>query len=87
MMKMLKSAVPAMLIAATAISAPAVVGAKEITLIFEDQGITLVGEFAGFKEGAYIIVSDNQELYVPAVLVRCEGDDCFEIVTAQVAQD
>ena len=77
----------AVLLAAAAMTAPAMVGAKEITLIFEGQGITLVGEFAGFKDGAYIIVNNNQELYVPAVLVRCEGDDCFEVVTAQVAQN
>jgi hypothetical protein len=87
MMTTLKKVMSAVLLAAAAMTAPAMVGAKEITLIFEGQGITLVGEFAGFKDGAYIIVNNNQELYVPAVLVRCEGDDCFEVVTAQVAQN
>jgi len=87
MMTTLKKVTSAVLLAAAAMTAPAMVGAKEITLIFEGQGITLVGEFAGFKDGAYIIVNNNQELYVPAVLVRCEGDDCFEVVTAQVAQN
>jgi len=87
MMTTLKKVMSAVLLAAVAMTAPAMVGAKEITLIFEGQGITLVGEFAGFKDGAYIIVNNNQELYVPAVLVRCEGDDCFEVVTAQVAQN
>jgi len=86
-MTTLKKVMSAVLLAAAAMTAPAMVGAKEITLIFEGQGITLVGEFAGFKDGAYIIVNNNQELYVPAVLVRCEGDDCFEVVTAQVAQN
>jgi hypothetical protein len=87
MMTTIKKVMSAVLLAAAAMTAPAMVGAKEITLIFEGQGITLVGEFAGFKDGAYIIVNNNQELYVPAVLVRCEGDDCFEVVTAQVAQN
>ena len=86
-MTTIKKVMSAVLLAAAAMTAPAMVGAKEITLIFEGQGITLVGEFAGFKDGAYIIVNNNQELYVPAVLVRCEGDDCFEVVTAQVAQN
>ena len=87
MMTTIKKVMSAVLLAAAAMATPAMVGAKEITLIFEGQGITLVGEFAGFKDGAYIIVNNNQELYVPAVLVRCEGDDCFEVVTAQVAQN
>ena len=75
------------MITAVALTAPVMGNAKDITLIFENHDITMVGEFVGFTQGAYIIISNDQKLHVPAVLVRCEGDDCFEIVTAQASKN
>jgi hypothetical protein len=83
----IKKTLQSLMVAAAAVAAPVMGNAKEITLIFENQDITMVGEFAGFTQGAYIIISNDQTLHVPAVLVRCEGDDCFEIASAQASKN
>jgi hypothetical protein len=38
--------------------------------------MTLVGEFAGFQDDGYFIITNDQKIHVPAAMVRCEGADC-----------
>lgn len=59
---------------------PSIVSASEIALTFADNGLTIAGEFVGFKENAYVITTTVGELHVPAVLVTCEGADCLNVV-------
>ncbi len=76
MIKTLLSAVPVLLISAAAIAEPAVITANEITLVFTNHDLTIVGEYVGFQDEAYIIIKDETEMHIPAILVNCEGDAC-----------
>ncbi len=73
----------AIALAAMAFIAPTGASATEISLTFEDQNVTLVGEFAGFQKEAYIIVTDMGTLFVPAHYVTCEGEACFEMIAVE----
>lgn len=75
--------VSALIVAATGLSIPTSVSAGEIALTLKEQGITLVGDFGGFQADTYILLTQAGTIYVPASLVTCEGDDCFEIVDVQ----
>ena len=79
----MKSVVSALMVTATGLSIPTSVSAGEIALTLKTQEITLIGEFGGFKGDAYILVTQTGTIYVPAMLVTCEGDDCFEFVNVQ----
>ncbi len=61
---------------------PAAVSANEITLTLKDQDVKIVGEFAGFRQDAYIIATETGNLHVPAKYVDCEGDECLIFVSA-----
>ena len=74
--------ISAITMSAVAFIAPTDVSAAEIALTFENLGVTLAGEFAGFQQDAYIIIANGAPLHVPAVLVTCEGDFCFDIAGA-----
>lgn len=65
---------------------PSIVSASDIALTFEKHGVTIAGDFAGFTENAYVIVTTVGILHVPANLVTCVGSDCLDIV-ASVPQD
>lgn len=78
MLRKMMTAVPALLIATAAIAAPATSTANEITLVFKNHEMTLVGEFAGFQDDGYFIIADGQKIHVPAVMVNCEGVDCVD---------
>ena len=78
-----RNVVSALTVAATGLFIPASVSADEMALTLKAQGITLVGQFGGFEDGTYVLVMDAGTIYVPAVLVTCEGDDCFELVDLQ----
>lgn len=71
----------ALMVLASVFAAPTVAVADQITLTFESNNVTLTGEFAGFKNLAYTIITDLGEINVPAGLVTCEGADCMEIVS------
>ena len=73
----------ALAIAATGLLIPTSVSAGEIALTLKAQGITLIGDFGGFEDETYLLVTQAGTIYVPAALVTCEGDDCFDIVDVQ----
>jgi hypothetical protein len=73
-----KSKAIAALMTATLFVAPASVFASEITLTFENHEFALQGQFAGFEDAGYVIISNGQSIHVPAAMVRCDGDDCFD---------
>ncbi len=77
-----KSKISPIVAAAVAVASPVGVSANEIALTLANQDISFVGSFAGFEDGAYVILVDGQEWRVPAVLVTCKGEACFETVTA-----
>ena len=56
--------------------------AGEIALTFEQHGVTISGEFAGFQDDAYVLITTAGRLHVPANLATCEGDDCVVFFTA-----
>ena len=65
-----------MLLGATALISPSSASAEQIALTFEEHDFTLVGEFAGYADNAYIVVTENGEIHVPAAMVSCAGTDC-----------
>ncbi|MEM9784968.1 MAG: hypothetical protein AAF801_00600 [Pseudomonadota bacterium] len=64
------------------LAAATAASASEMALTFEKQGVTIAGQYAGFQQNAYVLLTAAGMLYVPANLVTCEGDDCLEILTA-----
>lgn len=82
MVKKTNGKVGALALSAIALALPTSASASEIALTFKGGEVTLTGEFAGFKESAYIVETDLGEIYVPAIMVTCEGPDCFEFVVA-----
>ena len=69
-----------------ALITPASVTANEMALTFEEQGVTIAGQYAGFRENAYVLVTTAGTLHVPANLVKCQGVDCVELL-AVATQD
>ncbi len=61
---------------------PAIASADEVILTLKDQDVTIRGEFAGFQQNAYVVATENGDLYVPAKYVDCQGDDCLIFVAA-----
>ena len=74
--------VSALAVAVAGLVIPSSVSADEIALTLKAQGITLVGDFGGFQDDTYILSTQAGTIYVPAMLVTCEGDDCFEMIEA-----
>jgi len=70
------------LCAAVALALPSIASAGEIALTFETHGVTISGEFAGFQDDAYILITTAGPLHVPANLATCEGEDCVVLFTA-----
>ena len=75
--------VSALMVAATGLSIPTSVSAGEIALTLKAQGITLIGQFGGFENDTYLLVTEAGTIFVPAALVTCEGSDCFELIGLQ----
>ncbi len=71
-------------VAAVSVPVPTGVNTSRIALTFEKQGVTLVGDFAGLRQNAYIIITEMGELHVPASYVTCKGASCFEVATIEV---
>ena len=59
---------------------PTTVAAEVVVLTLRDNSIAFSGSFIGFDQDAYIIATENGELYVPAQHVNCSGSACIEIV-------
>ena len=55
---------------------PTAAQAEKISLVSEDNGIHIEGEFVDFDGGAYVVRTDLGELRVSASQVRCEGAAC-----------
>lgn len=67
-------------LSAMATITPSFVSADPIALTFEDHGVTIAGEYVGFRENAYVITTTAGTLHVPAILVSCQGADCLDII-------
>lgn len=78
----IRGVVSALAVAVAGLVIPSSVSADEIALTLKAQGITLVGDFGGFQDNTYILITQAGTIYVPAMLVTCEGDDCFEMIEA-----
>lgn len=57
---------------------PSSVSAEPISLTFEAHGFTISGEFVGYFEDGYVLMTENGEVHVPAAMVTCEGPACLE---------
>lgn len=57
-----------------------VANAGIIELTFKANDVTVSGEFAGFRDDAYVIETPTGLLYVPVVLVTCAGADCIDLL-------
>ena len=77
-----KSKISLIVADAAAVASPVSASANEIALTLTNEDISFVGLFAGFGDGAYVILVDGQEWRVPAVLATCKGEACLETVTA-----
>lgn len=53
--------------------------AGEITFTSADGEIAITGEFLKFRELAYVILYEGQELHVPVMLMNCEGIGCLNM--------
>ncbi len=62
---------------------PTLATANEMALTFEDQGVTIAGQYAGFRSNAYVLITTAGVIHVPANLVKCDGVDCLEILSAE----
>ncbi|SFS13600.1 hypothetical protein [Yoonia litorea] len=74
--------VPGYVTAFTAIMAasamPTSVSAGEIALTLKAQELTLVGEFAGYVDNVYVLITSTGTIYVPADLAICAGEGCID---------
>lgn len=85
MLKKMNGKISAIVLATAVAVAPTLVGATEITLKFDNQDLTIVGEYTGFQNDTYIIVNELGEMRIPAGMVTCQGDACMPVAApAQV---
>lgn len=63
--------------------APSVSSAAEIALTLENQGVTIAGDYQGFRGNAYIVKTSGGIIHVPAMLASCAGSDCLNITISQ----
>ncbi|MDP5085659.1 MAG: hypothetical protein NWQ23_09580 [Yoonia sp.] len=61
------------------------VSASEIALTFADHDLTISGDFAGFEDNQYVVITDIGAIHVPAAMVTCAGADCRDVVLASQA--
>jgi hypothetical protein len=73
------------MLGALALIFPSGVSAEQISLTLKAQNFTVVGEYVGFAEGAYIVMTENGELHVPAAIASCEGSACDAATSDTVA--
>jgi hypothetical protein len=76
MLKSVNGIIGTMMLGAIALISPSGVSADQISLTLKAQNFTVVGQYVGFAEGAYIIMTENGEMRVPAAMVSCEGTAC-----------
>ncbi|MEM7642165.1 MAG: phosphate ABC transporter substrate-binding/OmpA family protein [Pseudomonadota bacterium] len=69
-------------IAFVACLATGVATAQEVTLKSSDGTVDIVGDFVDFEDNTYVIRTGLGELRISAARVRCEGEACPEITTA-----
>jgi len=50
--------------------------AEDVTLVFSDSDLTLVGELIKMDDAGYLILTAMGEIHVPASMVTCEGAGC-----------
>jgi phosphate transport system substrate-binding protein len=61
--------------------------AEEMTLTSADGSVALTGPFLGFREMAYVIMYKGQELFVPVLMMNCEGTDCLNLDIIQFVDE
>jgi hypothetical protein len=81
MLNKISGKISAITLSALATVTPSFVSAESIALTFEKHGVTIAGDYAGFRENAYVIITTAGILHVPAVLVTCEGVNCLDIMS------
>lgn len=75
----------AVLAAAIVTMTPSMVSAKEIALTFSDHDLTISGEFVAFEDDSFVLMTNMGEITVPAMLVTCEGADCYKSTLVQAS--
>jgi hypothetical protein len=55
------------------------VQAGEITLTSTNGAVAITGEFLRFRQMAYVVLYEGQELHVPLTLMSCEGIGCLDL--------
>ncbi len=79
MIKKVNGILGSMLLSAAALIAPSNVSADPISLTFEEQGFTVVGELERVTDTAYVVMTENGQFTIPFSYVTCDGDACPEM--------
>ena len=66
---------------------PSAASADEMTLTLKNLDVVISGQFAGFKQNAYVIATETGNIHVPARYVDCKGADCLIFVVANTQND
>ena len=68
-------------LSATALWAPSIVSADQITLTFEEHGFAVSGDLKMVTDNSYIVITEHGEVTVPMDMVTCEGAACVTPAT------
>jgi hypothetical protein len=85
MLKSVNGIIGTTMLGALALLSPSGVSAEQISLTLKAQNFTIVGEYLGFTEGTYMVMTATGELHVPAAIVSCEGAACVAATSDTVA--
>ncbi|MEJ6401550.1 hypothetical protein [Yoonia sp. 2307UL14-13] len=56
-----------------------------MALTLNGNGITILGDYVGYENNAYIISTSAGRVHIPSKYVTCEGDDCVVTLSANIA--
>ena len=81
MFKNVNGTICSIIVAAAAATLPSSVSANDIALTLKDHALTVVGDYVGFENNAYIINTVHGEMTIPAGMATCVGDACIAVAT------
>ena len=77
-MKTVNGIFGSIVVSAAALIAPTIVNADTVSLTFEEQGFTVVGELQRVTDTAYVVMTEQGQFTIPFSYVTCEGAACPE---------